>query len=67
MNFFKDIRDSGFNLDDPVISEFLKFCFMPSLQKELFSIAELWNTHTIQSQPRHEVDSGKPDILFFYS
>ena len=65
MNFFKDIRDSGFNLDDPVISEFLKFCFMPSLQKELFSIAELWNTHTIQSQPRHEVDSGKPDILFF--
>ena len=65
MNFFKDIRDSGFNLDDPVISEFLKFCFMPSLRKELFSIAELWNTHTIQSQPRHEVDSGKPDILFF--
>ena len=36
MNFFKDIRDSGFNLDDPVISEFLKFCFMPSLRKELF-------------------------------
>ena len=40
---------------------------MPSLRKELFSIAELWNTHTIQSQPRHEVDSGKPDILFFTS
>ena len=36
MNFFKDIRDSGFNLDDPVISEFLKFCFMPSLRRVIF-------------------------------
>ena len=38
---------------------------MPILRKELFLIAELWNTHNIQSQPRQEVDSGKPDVLFF--
>jgi hypothetical protein len=65
MIFFKDLRDSGINIDDPVLSECLKFLFMPILRKELFLVAELWNTHTIQSQPRHELNSGKPDVLFF--
>ena len=53
------------NIDDPVLSECLKFLFMPILRKELFLVAELWNTHAIQSQPRHEVTGGKPDVLFF--
>ena len=65
MNFFKDFRDSGITIDDPVLSECLKPLFMPILYKELFLVAELWNTHTIQSQHRHELNSGKPDVLFF--
>ena len=65
INFFKDIRDTGIDIDDPVLRECLKFCFMPILRKELFLVAELWNTHTIQSQPRQEITSGKPDVLFF--
>ena len=52
-------------IDDPVIRECLKLCFMPILHKELFLVAELCNTHAIQSQPRQEINSGKPDVLFF--
>ncbi|KAK3754527.1 hypothetical protein QZH41_000974 [Actinostola sp. cb2023] len=55
INMFKDLRDSGIYND----SDF------PLLRQELHLVAELWNTHNIQSQKRHEVRGGKPDIMFF--
>ena len=36
-----------------------------SMRKELQLVAELWNTHKIQGQKRHEVEGGKPDVMFF--
>ncbi|EDO30927.1 predicted protein [Nematostella vectensis] len=66
INLFKDMRDSGiYNDDDCLANECLKFCFLPILRKELHLVAELWNTHTIASQKRHEVIGGKPNVLFF--
>ena len=62
----KDLRDSGIYRDgDNLLDECLKFCFLPVLRRELHLVAELWNTHNIQSQKRHEVEGGKPDIMFF--
>ncbi|EDO33113.1 predicted protein [Nematostella vectensis] len=66
INLFKDMRDSGiYNDDDCLANECLKFCFLPILRKELHLVVELWNTHTIASQKRHEVIGGKPNVLFF--
>ena len=47
------------------MDECLRFCFLPVLRKELHMVAELWNTHNIQSQKRHDVEGGKPDIMYF--
>lgn len=66
INMFKDLRDSGIYEDgDNLLDECVKFCFLPILRKELQLVAELWNTHKIQGQKRHEVEGGKPDIMFF--
>ena len=66
INMLKDLRGSGIYRDgDYLLDEVLKFCFLPVLRKELYLVAELWNTHNIQSQKRHEVVGGKPDIMFF--
>ena len=66
INLFKDLRESGIYKDgDNLMDECLRFCFLPVLRRELHLVAELWNTHNIQSQKRHEVDGGKPDIMFF--
>ena len=67
VNFFKDLRDSGIYMDhNPVHRECLKLCFMPVIRRELYSLAELWNTKRIEVK-RGQVDviGGKPDVLFF--
>ena len=66
INMLKDLRDSGIYTDgDIVLNECLKFCFLPILRRELYLVAELWNTHEIQSKKRHEGIAGKPDVMFF--
>ena len=65
MNLFRDLRDAGFNRDDCLIKECLKFCFLPVFRRELCLIVELWNTHNIQRQTRCKVEGGKPDVMFF--
>ena len=67
INFFKDLRDSGTYRDHcPVHRECLKFCFMPVIRQELYSLVELWNTKRIEVK-KGEVDviRGKPDVMFF--
>ena len=66
INFFKDLRDSGIYIDhDTLHRECLKFCFMPILRNELYSIAKLWNIKAIQVKKNAEVLGGKPDVMFF--
>ena len=67
MNFFKDLRDSGTYKDyDLLHRECLKFCFMPVLRQELYSVAKLWNTHQIRvKRGEADVPGGKPDLMFF--
>ena len=67
INLFKDIRDSGlFEIQNPVIKECLRFCFMDALQTDLDRIAQHWNSHNIRRQKRFaELPSGKPDVMFF--
>ena len=66
INLFKDLRESGIYKDgDPLMDECLRFCFLPVLRRELHLVSELWNTHNIQSQKRHDVEGGKPDVMYF--
>lgn len=67
INLFKDYRDTGmFDLDNPVVKECLRFCFMDALQTDLDRIANHWNSHVIRPQRGYaELPSGKPDVLYF--
>ena len=65
MRYFKDLRDQGLFCDDDVIHrECLKFCYMSILRKELYKVAELWNSHRIRPSSNPESPSGRPDILY---
>ncbi|OWF36955.1 hypothetical protein KP79_PYT02570 [Mizuhopecten yessoensis] len=67
INLFKDIRDCGmFDIDNPVVKECLRFCFMDALQTDLDRIAQHWNSHDIRPQRTYrELPSGKPDVMYF--
>jgi hypothetical protein len=67
INFFKDIWDSGlFDIQNMVIKECVRFCFMDALQTDLDRIAQHWNSHDIRRQKRYvELPSGKPDVMYF--
>ena len=64
-DLFRDMRDSGlFSEADPVHIESIRFCFLPTIQKQLEMFTQIWNTHRIRSQRHLEVPSGIPNILF---
>ena len=65
INFFKDLRDCGLYHDDYLVTECLRFFFLPIPRQKLYLVAELWNTHNIQRRQRLEVEGGKPDVMFF--
>lgn len=66
IEYFKNLRDSGFYNDDNVIHrECLKFCFMDLMQEELHRVVLEWNIHRIRPSTNLESPSGKPDILYF--
>ncbi|CAH3142933.1 unnamed protein product, partial [Porites evermanni] len=51
--------------DDYLTKEFLKFCFIPIIRRELRLVSERWNTHHIRRQRQCNVEGGKPDVMFF--
>lgn len=58
INLFKDYRDTGmFDLDNPVVKECLRFCFMDALQTDLGRIANHVNSHEIRHRGYAELPS----------
>lgn len=58
INLFKDYRDTGmFDLDNPVVKECLRFCFMDALQTDLGRIANHMNSHEIRHRGYAELPS----------
>lgn len=58
INLFKDYRDTGmFDLDNPVVKECLRFCFMDALQTDLGRIANQMNSHEIRHRGYAELPS----------
>ena len=50
-DLFRDMRDSGlFSEADPVHIGSIRFCFLPTIQKQLEMFTQIWNTHRIRSQ-----------------
>ena len=44
----------------------LLFVYMPLIREEIHNFVELWNAHSIRSQPeRPSVKPGKPVVLYF--
>ena len=43
----------------------LQFCYTTLLQRELYEVSCLWNTHRIRPYPNQDTPAGKPDMLFF--
>lgn len=57
-----------FKLDNPVVKECLRFCFMDTFHTDLDRIANNRNSHKIRSQRGYaKMPSGKPDVLYFGS
>lgn len=64
VNLLKDMRDSGIlDVSDPMHMECLQFCFIPVIQRDLFSVMDTWNNHRIRKQ-RTVCPSGKPSFLY---
>lgn len=58
INLFKDYRDTAmFDLDNPVVKECLRFCFMDALQTDLGRIANHMNSHEIRHRGYAELPS----------
>ena len=54
-----------YNDDNLINQECLRFCFMPVLRDELYSITSYWNTHSIRQVNNSESPAGRPDQLYF--
>lgn len=65
-NHFRDMVDMGIlNINDAIHLEFLRFCFMPLIQNDLYKFTRLWNNHRIRQQRNSEVPSGIPNVLYY--
>ncbi|CAH3196632.1 unnamed protein product [Porites evermanni] len=60
INYFKKIMKIQFSF-----RACLQFCYTTFLQRELYEVACLWNTHRIRPYPNQDTPAGKPDMLFF--
>ena len=63
MHFFHFV--GLYNDDNLINQECLRFCFMPVLRDELYSITSYWNTHSIRQVNNSESPAGRPDQLYF--
>ena len=62
---FQDLVDLGlFSIDDPVLVECIRLCYMELLRKELKLISADWNSHII-SPSRYDGLRGRPDTMYF--
>lgn len=66
IDHMKELEEFGiFDVSNKSHLECIRFCYIALLQKELYSIRELWNTHYIRRSRNPFAPSGKPDVMFF--
>ncbi|MGH0169857.1 UNVERIFIED_CONTAM: hypothetical protein FKN15_057747 [Acipenser sinensis] len=52
-------------LSNPIHIHCVQYCFLPLIEKQLFSECIEWNSHSIRKQAAATGPFGKPDLLFF--
>lgn len=64
--FFKDMIDCNhYDKSNALQVECLRFCFGPLIKYDLDLTRKEWNRHSIRKQKLGEVQSGKPNYLFY--
>ena len=67
IDFFKDMRDQGiFSDHDPIHIDCMRFCFINTVQQELYRVAKHWNLHRIRPSSNVESSPGRPDVLLYF-
>lgn len=65
IEFLRGVREEGLYDDTNFMHiQCMRYCFMPVLREELYTVMKLWNTHRIRPSSNRESPPGRPDVLY---